>query len=377
MVDAPPPPDSPPVGCQAWTPYDSAVDPCAAALGTPVNLALLVDSTFNTETGELTVGGLPGALPGLVEARGDEPSVRIVNLASLSVVASAKLTLTGAHAVLFLVHGDVALDGGIEASGANGGATRTPVPGADAARCTATTAPGAGQRGNAAVLSSQGGGGGGGGGNSEDGGDGSAGGGGVSGGGKGVAAAGGVVLRGGCAGGSGGDGNSAPGGQPGGGGGAVAISAKGAITLSGRIAVNGGAGQGGTPSRGGGGGGGSGGQVLLDGEQVTLQSTAELCAKGGGGGEGAGMSSTGASGAALICGTAVASPGGAGGSRTGGDGGAGGTGAGAQRMGGPGVGGSGGGGGGGGAAGRILVRSRAAAVVNQGRSVAPELETLP
>jgi hypothetical protein len=94
-----------------------------------------------------------------------------------------------------------------------------------------------------------------------------------------------VPLRGGCPGGAGGDADG-DGGQGGGAGGAIQISASGRIRIIGSLRVNGGGAEGGQRIGGGAGGGGSGGALLLEARTIELPSGGELLAKGGGGGEG-------------------------------------------------------------------------------------------
>jgi len=89
-----------------------------------------------------------------------------------------------------------------------------------------------------------------------------------------------VPLRGGCRGGIGG--GSGAGREGGGAGGAVQLSVGGTLTVTGVIAAAGGGGRKGANHEDGGGGGGSGGAVLLEGNAVTILSTAWLTANGGG-----------------------------------------------------------------------------------------------
>jgi hypothetical protein len=382
-------PDSPSqLGCTTWTPFDGVMDPCSAALEMPVDLAIsAADATYNTTTGDYIVGGITGALPGMVMTRASGGSLRIVNLKSLQVAAGRKLTLTGTNAVLFLVHGDVTITGTIDASAARPVDQTTSGPGAESALCSSGTPTSLGKVGSQSDNANKAGGGGGGGAFGDDGGDGGDGEGAIAKGARGALSSDNLPLRGGCAGGRGGDNNNNAaneGGLAGGGGGAVGISARGAISVTGKIQANGASGLGAKVTNatggGGGGGGGSGGTVALDGRTVSIGPNAGLCANGGAGGEGSSSLKDGNPGTDATCTTAVAL-GGKDGTATAGDGGDGG--AGLKRAGSNGKNGTnsngveGGGGGGGGGVGRILLRSRTGGVVNNSTAVSPQQVILP
>lgn len=190
------------------------------------------------------------------------------------------LRIRGSFPVIFLVTGDVDIEGNMGAS-ADG---LTPGGGARGRSACGNAAGGNGTNGRSDQEGAAGGGGGG---------FGTAGG--LGGAGAFGAAAGRagaidvddtlVPLRGGCPGGAGGDADG-DGGQGGGAGGAIQISAAGRIRVTGSLRVNGGGAAGGQRIGGGGGGGGSGGALLLEGRTIELPSGGELLAKGGGGGEG-------------------------------------------------------------------------------------------
>jgi len=176
-------------------------------------------------------------------------------------------------------------------------------------------------------------------------------------------------LEPGCPGGNGGDVNGFSG-TGGNGGGALELSAQGTIQIAGLVTVNGDGGLGGPfsgSSGGGGGGGGTGGSILVEGAQVTVTGTAQLCAIGGSGGQGgAPGSNIGASGSTA---SACLAPSGGGTAGSIGSGGLGGT------KSAPGAGLAGnttrGGGGGGGAGGRVRIHSIATPSLDPNAPIVP------
>ncbi len=368
--------DTAAASCASWNPPN--VDPCDPRLGEPAVLDFDGGAFgYDTDTGALTslVSQLP-VPPGALVEQGDGTIVRVVNVASLRVSGSSTLTVTGAHALVFVVHGDATIDGVIDVSArldATGTMFIAGPGGNDAARCVTGT----GRPGEATPVGSAGGGGGAGGGgfaaNAGDGGNGHGSGHGA-GGGKGASGGGPSIepLRGGCAGGKGGDDGDPSidaGGHAGDGGGALEISARGDVVVAGAIAAGGSGGGAGALARSGGGGGGSGGAILLDGETVRILATASLCANGAGGGEGGQLAVASQPGGMATC-SQLRSTGGAN-QADGGDGGAGG--AGAVPAGGNATNGTSnaGGGGGGGSVGRIRVRGRTTRTVDGAATVSP------
>jgi hypothetical protein len=378
--DVTPGDDAPPADafvCVSWE-SPNVADPCDPALGEPVPLALDGGTFFiDTATGMLgtpTPEDDPIQLPGaLIEQEGGVDA-RVVNLSSLSIASDATLGVYGDAPLILVVHGDVQVDGAIDAAAYADLDVRRPGPGGNSPVCGG----GNGDPGQPTESITAGGGGGGGGGYGDDGGDGSDGNGGGHGnkGGKGGKNGAATLepLRGGCAGGEGGSGavdSTAKGGAGGDGGGAVEITALGDVTIAGELRAGGTGGAAEAAGfQGGGGGGGSGGALLIDGAVVAVLGTAAICANGGGGGEGAQVLETSQGGGAGTC-TELPAPGG-GIEPSGGDGGDGGALAdGAGAMAGPASDGAGGGGGGG-SVGRIRIQGREELGIREGAVISPQ-----
>lgn len=268
----------------------SNFDPIAVATGgTGSNISLSCNNAwFNSTDGGMNwCSGQP--LP-VVSVIGQAGGPDAVVLAMTDLTLSGTLTLVGSRPVILAVYGNATIIGTLSAQSSLG---RDAGAGFDsAATCTAGD-------GGSTVANSIGSGGGGGG-FGLDGGNGGniSGAGGVDGGAGGAWGGNGAIvpLRGGCSGGSGGRPNdtSNGGGQGGEGGGAVQLSAAGVLTVSGTVTASGAGGGGGLRDQvgdgshggNGGGGGGSGGAVLLEGQDVSVATSARLTANGGGGGEG-------------------------------------------------------------------------------------------
>jgi hypothetical protein len=225
----------------------------------------------------------PYVVPNVAQVGG--PSVDILLFNSLTVSAGFAVTLRGTLPVIFAVYGDATIGGTITASASGS----TPGAGGNiAAYCG--TAP---QDSQDAQW-----GGGGGGGRAVPGGKGNEGNvmtGGFDNGGAASGTSGAVPLVGGCSGEIGGNlcngancqqcqvaGNACE--PPGAGGGGVQISAAGTVSVAGLVAANGSGGTSGGMGQNGGGGGGSAGDVLLEGNAVTVGGS--LSANGGPGGAG-------------------------------------------------------------------------------------------
>jgi hypothetical protein len=181
--------------CVTWGPFDGGTDPCSASLGTPMALSITVDATYDTSTGTYTLGGTNGLLPGTVVTRSGPGHLRIVNLMSLEVPQGRKLTLTGSFSVLFLVHGNVSIEGTLDASAVR---AVTSGPGAESALCGSGSPTSLGKAGIQASSINTAGGGGGGGAFGDDGGDGGDGEGPIAMGARGVSSPGNLPLRGGA-----------------------------------------------------------------------------------------------------------------------------------------------------------------------------------
>jgi len=348
--------------CVSWPALNIA--PCNVALGGRGPVTIATGSyRFDTDRGMLADSASTVTLPGaLVPQSNGGPMVRVVNASRLTIDAGATVTVVGSHPVIFVVHGDAAINGIIDASAqVDGAGQRTAGPGGnDASQCMTAI----GKDGIDALVTG-GAGGAGGGGYGANGGNGGNGAGGAHGE-HGRAVSDGMIspLRGGCHGGTGGKeflGVGGHGGQPGDGGGAIEITALGQITINGTIRAGGsGGGVGGAGLAlvsAGGGGGGSGGAIVLDGATSTVTAGGKLCANGGGGGEGGQTGMTSSPGLAATCTTTPAAGGAT--QADGGDGGAGGT----SGDGANGKDGNNGaaGGGGGGSVGRIRVHGRSKA----------------
>jgi hypothetical protein len=374
-----PPPDAGP--CTTWSAVNVG-DPCAATLPTPGSLTLASgEYTLDTETGQVTGPGGTQAPPGGAFPQADGPEALLVSLEALDLPASATLVVTGPRPLILVVHGDVTIAGTLDAAARSDtaivGDNSRPGPGGNSSACGDGTGVAGGSSTN--LLGSGGGGGGGGayGGTGGNGGNGSGndnGNGGRDGNTGGTGAI--TPLRGGCAGGPGGDDGVVGidnGGDAGHGGGAVEITALGSITVTGRVLAGGSGGvRGDANTTGGGGGGGSGGALLLDGDQVTVQASAEMCANGGGGGEGGGGISLDipADGENATCDENLRAQGG-GNNSDGGDGGDGGAQSATSGTNANNGSNDGGGGGGGGGVGRIRIRGRTGRTIDGASTVSP------
>jgi hypothetical protein len=280
-----------PARCQHLSPTGAAERGDGANATLPVVLA--ADTTFNTETGEITGGFTRAAGPGVVggvwyrlaSQPGSTVRLGVFGVQGLTVNDSVTVRIAGKHPLVIVSSGDVTLGGTLLATDC---AAATPTGGMQAGGVfDVDNGNGLGSRGGRAggsgMTTTSGGGGGG---------HGDAGGAG----GAGVGVAGGaggaifgdlttepVTLIGGSGGGAGGGG--AVGGKGGAGGGAIQIAADGAMTVRGTIQAGG---CGGAPggNAGGGGGGGSGGVILLEAPTITFAAGAVLAANGGGGGGG-------------------------------------------------------------------------------------------
>jgi hypothetical protein len=356
--------------CVSWNALN--VMPCNGAIGTPRDLALPAGTyVLDTDSGQLS-GAMTQQLPGALIAQAAGPMFRVVNIGQLSIANGAMVSITGTHALVFVVHADATIAGIVDVSARiDGSGTRTAGPGGDD---SGMCAGGIGADGQAA-MGVGGAGGAGGGGFGDTGGDGGDGNGDKHGGHGGHGNTTGnatiVPLRGGCPGGLGGAiVTMAVGGRAGNGGGALEVTALGVINVSGALMA---AGSGaGTPTlvNGGGGAGGSGGAILLDGETIHVEASGALCANGGGGGEGGQIGKISAPGANGTCSTTLAASGGM--IQTdGGDGGDGGRLGTTKGQPGANGGSGGGGGGGGGSVGRIRVRGRTTRMIDISAIVSP------
>lgn len=250
----------------------SNVAPCNVPAA--MNL-LLVNSTIDTTAGTMTVGTAVQPLPSsaLVPQIGGGPQVRVVSVTGLHVPPGITVNVVGQYGLVFVVRGDVTIDGLLLASANH----TTPAAGSrTAAACGAS----AGLAGGGTGTTSGGGGGGGHGGNGASGGGGSA---------LTLGGAGGIAdtnlalrpLRGGCPGGV------RAGGVPAAGGGAIQISASGHINISGTIAAGGGGAVAldttvSAPA------GGAGGGILLEADTIAMTASAAVTANGGAGADGSG-----------------------------------------------------------------------------------------
>ena len=267
----------------------SNVSDCSAVAGDSTDLHLTNGFyTFDTDLETLTPAppdnGSIGTLSVVTQNNGVD--ILFVALGSLEIDSLATVHVTGSRALAVIVSGDVTIGGTI-----NGGAAGTTAgPGSSSTVCTQTGSGGRGADGPQDAVPPSLHGYGGGGGGSFGGAVGGAGGA-VFQGVNGVFATAGAVdgndnnvpLRGGCGGGDGGGNSSSTGG---GGGGALQLYAGGDMIINGAITMAGGGGSTGSSNSAGGGGGGSGGAILLEGNTVTINSSAFITANGGGGGEG-------------------------------------------------------------------------------------------
>jgi hypothetical protein len=283
-------PDGPPA-CVSWS-APNIGDPCSMPMP-EVDVILDVQGGWSADTdnGLIRKGNdsyTPTSM--VMTLPGTTVDVRVFILPRLIVPSNANLDVTGTKAAIFVVHGDVTLDGDMSASAS----FTVSGPGAPAGACNA--APGTAPTGNA------GGGAGGGGAHADLGGKGATGAddglGSTPGTGGGGGTAFGVAtlepLIAGCRGRNG----VGPGGLTaagGGGGGAFEITARGAMVINSIVSSNGGGGNGGQIQRGGG-GGGSGGAILLDAATIAISASGRVVANGGGGGGGGNTASAGAGG---------------------------------------------------------------------------------
>ncbi len=257
--------------------FDPAPAPMNLASSGTVTLNCGV-STFDSQN--LTFGNWCGQIEPtpVVRTQPGGPDLVILPLLGLTVAAGSTLDLLGNRPVILAVYGDAVIDGQVDASASGA----TPGPGGNASDC------GNGGNGLHDATGDDGSNGGGGGGFGSAGANGANGhqctdcGGGSAGAVSGAATL--VPLRGGCRGGDGG--SSAGDAHGGGGGGAVQISTAGALKVTGTVSAAGGGGRRGSNHEDGGGGGGSGGAVLLEGDSVSISSSARLTANGGGGASG-------------------------------------------------------------------------------------------
>ncbi|MEO8706215.1 MAG: hypothetical protein ABI867_39660 [Kofleriaceae bacterium] len=238
-------------------------------------------STFNTDSGTFTTGGVTGV------ATGDVASGKLISVKKLTIPPGATLRVIGAKPMIVASWSTIDVGGVIDAS-----STATEAGGGSnlATSCDAARAakPG-GNNGSGAGA-------GGGGGFGDAGGRGGGGNGQNSGGAGGLAQTAAPLLSGGCNGASGGNGQGTSAGPGGLGGGAIQLTALESITVNGTIHAGGGGGKGALGTDGGGGGGGAGGMIGLESTTITLVGTTTLAANGGGGGGGSGGGAAGSGG---------------------------------------------------------------------------------
>ncbi len=255
----------------------SNVAPCDIPAAVPASVIL--NSTIDTTAGTVTVGTSVQPLPAsaLAAQIGGGPLVRVVSVTGFRVPPGITVNVVGQYGLVIIVHGDVVIDGAVNASADH----TTPGAGSrGAAACGASAgATGAVAGGGGATSSGSGGGG--------HGGAGAAGGNGTVGMGNAIpGGTGGIAdnnlalrpLRGGCPGG-------VSSGVPAAGGGAIQISASGRIDISGTIAAAGGGGVAldtSLPAP----AGGAGGGIVLEAGTIALAATGAVTANGGAGADG-------------------------------------------------------------------------------------------
>jgi hypothetical protein len=254
--------------------------------------AVLINTDTGVFTGSLTRVAGVGVHSGIAFLHRpfldvDEVRLGIFAFHSLTVTATATITFEGSRVAVFLVAGDVLIDGTVDASAV----ADLPGPGGRPGGTSTSVAGGCGPGAPGVKPAGLGDSGGGGGGGATDGGAGGATNNPPAPGGAGGAACMATTLIpifGGSGGGAGASATPPVQAEGGGGGGAVQITSFGTITINGTMLAGGGGGGGGRgdPSDGGSGaGGGGGGGILLEANVVIVAGV--IAANGGGGGGGA------------------------------------------------------------------------------------------